>query len=209
LIERPQNCHFVERRETSILYFDKGRSVEYDVRGGMCFPFSFEPSPGHFDYAGYSVLAGMDVLSGKITIFEQRPWVVVENIIGPDNALQYRGVAEWLNRCWSKYFGRRFYYHQPHELKRKYILEIIRSDMVNPDPSFISVPWGSGDEAEALHVVWKAVKLKTVQIERDTRLAQDLLIQKEGKDRPKYIPPSIHALMCVLMAYERFPWRPE
>jgi hypothetical protein len=204
----PTHKHFDSYRKTTWLYFDDEAPRESVIRGGVCFPMHYQ-TPGGVETGGYAVLAGQDLLTGMIHVYTQSPWVTVLDILAaaddpvlPLHAIKYRGISDWFNAAWKEYFGRTFYFTQPEELSRRFRLQISRSPMINPKPIIVEVPvYGPTDFMDS---VWHGVKSEKLKIPQDSELFRDL---GEMMQDDKVMRPSVHALGCCLLGYERFPWR--
>jgi len=201
MIEKPHKAYYELDQRTSTLYFRESESGQYMMRGGVCWPIPVDDG-GKKDVYGYILMAGQNVETKLVTIFEQVQFVVIDHILRPDRSIEHHGISTWFNRCWSKYFASDFFWHQDNELSRKYLLEIIRSEMIRPKPQLIEVGWS--DTEEAKQVIWKFVKLGKLRIEKDSQLYRELEKTKVGE---KQTWPAVHALMCCLCGIERFPWR--
>jgi hypothetical protein len=204
-MRKPINKRYDPRSLTSTLYFKEQEFGEYYMRGGICWPMMYDKD-GNPDIQGFAIMAGQDVETGIVHIFEQFEFVTIEHIIGPDHIFQYHGIAPWFNKCFYRYFGRDFYWHQPDELVRKYRLETIRSKQIEPKPVFIEVPWTDDNDAHLL--VFRYVKLKKILFDKDSELHNQLTLAKNPeKLKKRKTLPAVHALQCVLAGLERFPWR--
>lgn len=204
----PTHNHYDSHRKTTWLYFDDDTARESIIRGGMCFPIAYRSLHG-INTKGYAVVAGQDLADGKIYIYSQRPWVTIENILAtegdpkfPVNAVKYPGLSHWFNEVWKDYYCNRFYYAQPEELSRRFRLQISRSFMIGHRPYMIEVPICSTDDF--MSVIWHWIKSEKIIIEDDSEIMKDL---GELKVEDKDVPPSLHALGCCLLSYDRFPWR--
>lgn len=201
MIEKPNKVHYDTKQRISTLYFENQAFGQQMMRGGVCWPVMVEID-GKKDVRGFILMAGIDVDSGMVTIFEQTPFIVIDNILTPEKVIEYHGIASWFNMCWTRYFAQDFFWNQDFELSKKYRLEIIRSESINPKPQIIEIGWS--DIEEARQVIWKRVKLGKIRIEQDSQLMKELELTKIG-DKQSY--PSVHALMCCLCGIERYPWR--
>jgi hypothetical protein len=203
LIRIPTKCHRNTERETTTLYFGNATPIEYDIRGGICWPISFEVAPGQFQVQGYAVLCGYNVKTGALVVLSQQEWVVVNNVVDSSGIVTHEGLGNWFNRCWSKYFGQKFYYHQPPHLRQRLKLEINRSEPIQPKPIFKEIDWSH--DVEAIHTVWRLAAENKLAWDKDSPLHQDM--QRLSYADTKTITASIHALVCAVMGFERFPWR--
>jgi len=154
---------------------------------------------------GFALLGGMDVQSGIIYIFQQTSFVTIEHVLGDDGGIRFKGLCEWFNRCWSKYFGASFFYHGSGargETYKSYLLQILRSPMVDPTPHFTEILWGDNVDAELR--IWEQLTLKKLQHRNDEPLMNALTSYSVDHERKS---PEIFALMSLLMGFERFPYR--
>jgi hypothetical protein len=183
---------------------------DFIMRGGVCWPMPVEMA-GIQDIQGFILMAGQNVKTKKIYVFEQKTFIVIENIrevvkepgeeIGTEK-VTYRGIVEWLNKNWCRYYGRRYYWHQPRALNKDYRLEISRCFAIQPKPSFVQIDWN--DEAEAMTNIWKYVKTGRLYFDKDSELHEQLQKVKSD-DKMQY--PAVWALSCLVAGIERHPFR--
>ncbi len=200
-MQKPTKAHFNHKRGTSMLYFPDNTLGEYYMRGGICWPTSYEID-GVRDVNGCAVMVGQEVETKICYIFDVQTWIVVDSILDSNQKVEFTGIGLWFNRLWSRFFARDFYWKQDFELAKKYRLEILRSKMVKPKPQFIEVPWT--DDEDALNVVWKQAKMKKLLGDKGSILSEQMALVKKGD---KQVYPAVHALCCAMMGIERFPWR--
>lgn len=199
---KPIGKHYDDHRRTSRLYFDDHPTMECHMRGGICWPIQYEEN-GQLDTNGYAIMAGMDVKTGVVYVFEQEQWVSIDNIINPeDGSMRYVGLSHWFNRVWQEYFGSSFFFHQNFELARRYRLQIYRSPMVYPNPKFKLLP--PTDAHDMVSTIWRYVKEGRLKYERGQILDSQLMAVKSGD---KQVLPAVHALGCLLAGLDRYPWR--
>ncbi|MCP4570578.1 MAG: hypothetical protein GY841_23585 [FCB group bacterium] len=199
---KPRKVLFDMEKQTSTLYFSDGSNGDYRMRGGVCWPMSVERTPGNPDIEGFILMAGQNVDTGKVFIFEQRTFVVIDHIVNQSGVIEYEGISSWINKCWSKYYARDFFWNQTREHAKSYRLEVIRSKMIDPKPQFIEVGWG--DVAEVKHTVWRLVKTGKIWYEKGSQLHEELDLIKKGQIESV---PSVHAMMCLAYGLERYPIR--
>jgi len=203
-MKKPIHRYFDNHRKTSWLYFDDEENPrECYMRGGICFPIRYESLMG-IDNHGYAIIAGQDLKTGIVHVFEQMNWVTIDDILAKDesNAVKYSGLSHWLNMAWNQYFMQAFYFSQPDELSRRFRLQVLRSPMINPKPRFIEIHINNTDDL--LSAIWHRIKTGLLEIEKDSEIASLL---KETKVENKEIFPQIHALGCCLLGLEQYPWR--
>lgn len=215
-IPKPTNRHAEIERGTSMLYFEGQTPHEFYLKGGLCYPASYE-IPGEDsrmirDIKGYAVMAGMDIRTKIVYVFEATSWRSIDNIIDPQTGrITEQGLSHWFNNVWGTYFARKFYWHQRPDMARRYHIEIIRSQMIRPQPEIIEAP--TTDVAELLDCIWlynSQGRLKYTGFEDPikktgpTELHQQLEMVRAGD---KQLMPAVHALGCCLLSMERFPLR--
>lgn len=201
-MDKPTGCQFIPERQTSILFFEDKDAGEYMVRGSVCFPILIDvPSSNTKDIVGYALLGCQNVETGVVHIFEQQEFSTIDHII-TDQRITHKGLNVWFNMCWSKYFGRKFFYAQDYELCRKYRLDIHRSAMLNPKPEMIEIE--THDSADMQHFIWSYIKNVRLVYESGSVL-HNLLAQMKTNDKVTH--PAIYALQVLLCAYDRFPYR--
>lgn len=198
---KPIHRHYDHHRRTSMLFFDDHESMEVYMRGGVCWPIRYEYK-GQIAVNGYVLMAGQDVVTGIVYVFEQMEWVTIDNILVDGNVLRYPGLSHWFNHAWNQYFAQAYFWQQDDELARRHRLQVLRSKMVDPKPRFIEVPYS--DTSDVISCIWARLAAKTLKRERDTVLNEQLEAVKAGD---KQVLPAVHALGCCLLGLERFPWR--
>lgn len=205
----PSSSHYDTYRKTTWLHFDDEYPRESVMKGGICFPVRYRTDRGTNETEGYAVLGGQDLNTGNVYIYSQTSWLSIDNVLAvegdpelPVNAIKYYGLSGWLNKAWTDYYCRSFYYNQPEELSRRFRLHITRSFTVDPKPYIIEVPNYNDDEIISTVGYW--VKIKKVKIEEKSQLIKDLSNMMQDD---KHVTPSVHALGCCLLAFDRFPWR--
>lgn len=197
---RPTKAYPNLDKGTSTLVFgDQYR--EFYVLGGICWPTQFKLLDKPPDIMGYAIVAGKDLETEAVHVFEQREFVTIEHIFNSKQMVQYEGLAPWFNTMWSRYYCNKYYFNQPDELSRKHHLDIIRSQTITCRPQIIDIPMPDGKDA--LHAIWRHVKLGKLTAEKDTPLAEHMGFAKYDE---KATPP-VHALACLLVGLDRHPYR--
>jgi len=209
IIEKPRTAILNEDQSVT-LYFDFDDEeliypqAEFDIRGGICWPVTFRKD-GYVDSQGYIVVAGKNLKTGVITIFEQQQFLVVEPIINRETqVIDYPGISNFINNAFSNYYCRKYYWHQNYEFSKKWRLDILRSPAIGLKPQLIEVPWGEDQDAE--HLIWAKIKQRLLRHDQNAELYNQLQHIKQD-DKKKQILPAVRALQCVLMGIERFPPR--
>ena len=190
-------------RKTSTVYYDNGEQVEYYLRGGICWPTNYEEDNA-VNYGGYVILAGFDVETKEVCLLAEQPFIVVNHIVNDDGSIGEKGLPEFFNKNWSRYYASSYYWGGQHyETHKTHRLEIIRGDMFQPKPKFVHLPEFKEEDRNVL--IWKYLKLqKLLGVLKDTDLYRHM--ERFRPDRKDFYP-SIHALSCLLSGIERHPWR--
>lgn len=176
---------------------------EFDIRGGVCWPITYQIN-GTLESGGHILVAGKNLDSGVVTIFEQQEFMFVEPIINRETQLiEFPGISNFLNNAYANYYCRKYYWHQDPETAKQHRIEITRSQMIKPKPALIEVPWGDGS-SDAGHIIWKFVKANRLQYKKGSELHKQLELTKIDT---KQMYPATHALQCALMGMSRFPFR--
>jgi len=207
LIEKPQTA-ILNTGGSVTLYFEfdeedlRYPQAEFDMRGGVCWPITFRKD-GYVDSQGFIIVAGQNLKTKVVTIFEQQEFMVVEPIRNDTQEIAYPGISNFINHAFSNYYCSKFYWHQNFELSKKWRLDVLRSKMIAPKPSLVEVPWG--DDADAEHLIWAQVKQRLLRHDKEAELYQQL--QAIKRDEKNQIMPAVRALQCLLMGMFRFPLR--
>lgn len=209
MIEKPQTAILNEDQSVT-LYFDfddeelKYPQAEFDIRGGICWPVTFRKD-GYVDSQGYILVAGKNLRTGVVTIFEQQQFLVVEPIVDQETQeIMFTGISNFINNAFSNYYCRKYYWHQNYEFSKKWRLDVLRSPMIEPKPQLVEVPWGEDQDAE--HLIWAKIKQRLLRHDINAELYNQLQHIKQD-DKKSQILPAVRALQCVLMGMERFPLR--
>lgn len=202
-MDRPIDRHYNFEDHTSTLFFDNEVGERYYMRGGICWPV-MSLKDGVYDIRGFALVAGLNVKTQVTTIFEQYPFVTVDNII-EDGKITFRGLAPWLTTMWDRYYVDTYYWAmQEYEVVKKYRLDLMRSKiMAQVKAHMIELRWD--DPQQANMVIWRLIKLKQLKIEAESSLLSALA--KVDKLVLGEINPEVHALQCVTVGMDRFPYR--
>jgi len=202
LIERKTNkeeeamipTRTVHRPERGVTWieWDDGSKAEYSVRGGIAWPVAVEADVGR-RVVGYAVIAGVNVATDRVTVFDHHEFNVVEASDKP-RLVAFGPLAL---RWWSTYYALRYYWRQEAETAWTFRTSIHRSPSILPKPTFTAINWDN--EAAAESVIWQTVA--------DNRLSVDkeLLEMFKLYDGKPWSPPK-HALLCCLVGMQRYPW---
>ena len=201
-IERPLKVHLDGDGKLSILEFSDREVGRYYMRGGICWP-RFEGRD--VGMVGCAVMCGQDVDSGIIRVFEQCEFAVIDHIVTPEGLIEIEGLAPWFNMCWSRYMARKFYYSSSHtETHRKYLLEVLRSKMIEPKPEFIEVFFGDSDDMT--HTLCSRIQERKFQHRAEDQLAEEFPVWHAELGAP---PAVIDAVCVCVEGFSRYQYRPR
>ena len=192
-MDKPRKATYNQKRETSTLYFkDFDDSREFYMRGGVYWPEG--------DADGFAIIGGQQINNGQVYVFEQIEFVTIDDII-QDGQIRYHGLSSWLNRCWSKYFGRRYFWNQLQDLHKRFSLQVYRSSSIEPKPGFIEISLSGKDEAR--HIVNEHIKAGRLILDKDSELAKQLEFARLDNDAHL---PAVEALGRLLAGLQRYPF---
>ena len=145
---------YLEQKKTVVLGFDDTLlDGEYYLRGGLCWP-RFSPGKG---LEGFAVLAGYNIESHGITLFEEHPYKCVSPLATPEGEVLDSGLAPWLNHAASRYYCERFYVPRSYGATAdRYRMELFRSKLVLRPPMLIEL--GEMTPGDLEQVVWGLVQ---------------------------------------------------
>ena len=179
------------------LFFDDSESIaptgKYLIRGGVCFPMITDEGLN-----GHAVLCGRSLDNGKIYVFEESKFIVVDHIWN-GNKVEYEGIIPWLLDMWRTYYGDTFFYQQNFEVVKKYRLQMIKNMMLEPKPRFIECKRKDNDQS--MHTLFEKDMTGNLIYSRSSKIYSEMQ-QFEADIEQKY--PALHALTCALNGYERY-----
>lgn len=192
-------------------FFPTDRAVDFYMRGAVCWPATVGTG---IDTAteGYLLVAGQELATKRIYIFEQTPFVCIDPITSPETGnIQYEGISQRLVIWWSRYYVDTFYWHDHMDTHNRYLRQLIHSEFLNPKPWFVEVIWH--DEAQAQAALWQVIteeRLRHWAGEMPDKGVMEplysalLILRDQGK-----VLPAAKAGMALAMGYEKFPWRSD
>ena len=209
MLDKERNCTTFFFQENSMFPSDRG--VDFMVRGAVCWPATVGRG---VDTAteGFVIVAGQELSTKRIVIFEQRPFVCIDHIISTETRrILYEGIAHAMSVWFSRYFVDTYYWHDHMDTHNRYLIQMVRSDMLQPKPWFAEVIWH--DDSQAKHAVWELVTHNRLvhwageapDKGRMEPLYDALLRFRDNEE----ILPATKAMMTLAIGYERFPWRSE
>lgn len=199
-LQRPIRANYLKDKELSYLEFPDKSGGEYYLRGGICWPKYSGLNEG---IQGFAILAGLDVSTGIIRIFEERRFSSVDHIQTADGKIEIEGLSSWFNKNWNKYYAAYYFFSQIGETHKKYLLDVVRSDMVQPKPLFVEIK--PMEDANIDQIVFS--KLQENKLEYFSEGPVHKCIQQWDLVPTK--PPVAEALGTCISGITRYPYRKQ
>lgn len=200
-IEKPRKANIDLETRVATLTFGRGEEEREEralMAGGVVWPMLVERGRER-DFEGFLLLGGVDVDSGKLTVYEQHEFNVVT--YDPAKGPAFKPCAAWFVKMWARYYARRFYWFQPDDLHKSFALQVSRDELIQPRPVFVEAPWVDDEDSE--QIVWRAVAGKEILYDRDSPLAHQLReAQVKGEQKP-----AVRALQHLLLGIRRYETR--
>ena len=174
------------------LFFEQEQARDFYVRGSVCWPEGKQQ--------GFCIVAGQTLDDKQVWLFDQFEFRTVEHWFNDDQSLRQRGLCYFLQNSWAKYGCRVFFiYSQNAELVRRFLVQIIKSQMVMPKPELIPTPYTDDDKISD-NVIEEYLILQKLKGDKNTTLYSQL----SSPNIDQY--PGPYALKALLAGYEAFPY---
>lgn len=169
----------------------------YHVRGGIRWPnLSVD---GILD--GFAVVCGQELDTGRIYVFEEKPFSTVENIYKDDGNLEYEGLSSWLNLMWTRYYCNTFYDNEWPEARKVFHLQVLRSHNITPKPRMPEVFWR--EDGEPLSRMWELGQAHKLIFGKDGKVHNAVrMVTADVGRRPS---SAVWSLLCCLTGILRCP----
>jgi hypothetical protein len=175
------------------------RDGRYYVKGAISFPVYVE----HDQKAeGWVIVAAQEVKSGEVVVLTDTKWYCVDTEAENDTII-HQGLDGWFSAVWSAYACRTFYHSDKLGTHQQYMLQIIRNDNIEPKPWLCEVQFYDQENAINNLYAWRT-RGKLIIDESSRLMGQLLLWEQTGR---KQMLPAVQALLTLMAAYERYPYR--
>jgi hypothetical protein len=175
--------------------------IEFYLRGGICFPIPVAPGQS----AGFAVLLGLNVVTRKIYVLEQSPWVCVDPMPLRE---RFSGGLETLSSCmntvWARWYSRTWDHIQSESLADQYAKQLRVSPMIAARPQFFPVRFDTIQEANGILLAASASERLAVEPGSPCHRAMTWIQSTPGSscmDSPETV-----ALVSALAGIEQRPW---
>lgn len=200
------------------IFFPTDRSVDFCMRGAVCWPATVGSG---IDTAteGFVLLAGQELSTRRVFVFEQSAFVSIDPIVDPETSrIIYDGITHRMAKWWSRYYCDVYYWHDHMDTHLRYLRQLINSPFLNPTPHFSEVIWH--DQSQAEHSLFELVTHARLihwagndyENGRGQPLYHALLSFRDegeinGSSRKAKVLPATKAAMALAMGFEKYPWR--
>lgn len=193
------------------LYFPDDQSVDFMIRGAVCWPATVGSGVDTVT-EGTILVAGQELSSKRIFVFEQASFVSVDPIIeAGTRRIAFNGITHTMTTWFSRYYIDTYFWHDHMDTHKRYLVQMIRSPYLSPTPFFSEVVWH--DQSQAEHALWELVTYGRLLFFAGE--APD-----KGRSEPLYLPlmlfrdegkvlPAAKAAMVLAMGFEKYPHRKE
>jgi hypothetical protein len=126
----------------------------------------------------------------------------VDHILDPSGKIEVEGISGWLNNCYARYLCWTYYRSGADETHRQYLIQVLRSKMIQPAPCFPEVQIFDHADAENVLFTWRTQQ--KIVMDADSQLHTDLLTwENTGRKRKM---ASVEAMITLVNGYQRFPF---
>jgi hypothetical protein len=203
IVRRPIACNPERNLGFTVLYFrdrDGPAGLPYYMMGSVCWP---EPRPTGIT-EGYSLMAGQDVQTGLIVVFEEFSFATVNHWLNDTGGLVRLGLEQFLVDNWHTYRCGSYVIAQDEVTHKRHARQVWESKTISPVPDFIRVPMSEPVMTGILH---SALDVGKFVGDTRSRLRQETEIYLNQPDLDTE-PPSVRALKYLLAGYEHMPYTP-
>ena len=181
---------------------DQDRDGAYYVRGSIAWPTLNEVTG---DAEGHIIVAGQRLIGNKIIIFADSAFSCIDHVMNDNGTIRKGGLAPWFNWAWSKMHCNLFMRSQGDDVHRQWLMDIVRSKMIQPQPEFpnVSIP----DINDAINMMYSLLGKGGLVIHKDSKLVSQLDLW-EGSGRKAMLPGVLAALILVY-GYQKWPFRAD
>jgi len=175
------------------------------MRGAVVWPFAVPKL--QYQILGYALVAGFNVRSAKVTIFEAMPFFDVAHSIRKNKegmqAVAAEGLCAFTNRAWSTYYCDTYYYNDRKDTHKRNALKCSRMAEVEPKPHFIKLHWD--EKAQADHELLSAIQTRSLY--HDDDILDDEIETYAPDCKEADVHPAVKAVRILLCGLAKYPFR--
>lgn len=206
------NYDVAEKRVT--LFWDDKREhalappsgAKYYMRGGICFPTLIESGGlgAPRDVVGFAVIVGYCFKNYKYYVFGECEFQTIDNVLEPDGGgIALKGACQFFNRMWTTYYCDSYYWAGHPETVQKYILQALRSDLIQPKPHFIEI--STGVPGQQQQSVYEKLQRNAILFRNGGKVHE--AFQSYDARSLENAPCAMKALMDCVSGMDKHPWR--
>jgi hypothetical protein len=182
------------------VYEDQRHDGAYYVRGAIAWPVLNEATGSA---TGFALVAAQRISTGRVYVFAETEFVCIDNVL-EGGKIAVQGLAPWFNWAWAKLHCDTYHRSQNDDLNRDWVIQCMRSPMINPQPGFPHVLIGDVGDAVAVLYSWQA--RGALAMHPESLLVKQLNLW-EGAGR-KAMLPGVLAVLALVAGIQRWPFRP-
>jgi hypothetical protein len=214
LLTHPDQVYYdVSKKLVKLFWNDKiehkmapPNGAEYYCRGGICFPTLTEQGGlgAPRDVLGFVVMVAMCMSTKHYYVIGEKEFQSIDHIIDPDtHGIAVEGVSGFFNKMWSTYYADSYYWSGHSETVMKYLLQVIRSEIVKPQPHFIEIATGvPGQQQQA---VYELLQRGGIHWRKGGKVHESF--QKYDARSIENIPCAVKAMMDCISGMTKHPYR--
>lgn len=207
MIPQPTKATLDPVDKVSNLYFGTDAhpmNGRYAMRGAVCWPIVTLSGMDRVSQ-GHLIIAGQHLDSGILWVFSDAEFVTVDHVVGEAGRIEIEGAVTLFNRAWATFFAKVFYFAHPEALHKPYHLQVLRSKLIDPKPTFIDLE--ADDTVVAQHALWRWMRSGALRIDKDSALAREIGLFQQQQADVKELRPAVHAMCALTHGLDRFGFR--
>jgi hypothetical protein len=193
-------------RYSTNLHFEGGARAKFYMRGSIAWPEGSQE--------GFAMMAGQNIESGEIFIFEQFPFWTIDHWLNPDKTIRKRddgegyhlGLIQFVQDNQALYKSASYFSGGQHvDICRRFSIDLYRNNMLPREHiELISVPYVQevGD-----NLIIEKLQLRKYKAQTDSRLANSVKQWMKLRAAGTGDDMAVHALRILLAGYEYIPWK--
>lgn len=170
----------------------------YQCRGGICWPIAVDKVGSV--RRGFAVMLGLHLDTRRLYLLGQSSFVTVDHVQDDQGRIEFEGLAPWFVDCWARWFADSYGWRQPWETTRRYLSQVLRSQMIQPKPHFIELDWD--DDADAVGAVVEADVSGRLVYPAGSEFHKAWIAWAEAEPDERKRMPEVHAVACAVAAMQ-------
>lgn len=204
IIQRPITAaRDPNNRYRTVLHFERGENIPFYMRGAISWP--------ELEQQGFVLMAGQNIETGIVYIFEQEWFWTVPIWTNPDGTLRkndtggyHLGLIQFIKDWEALYKCAAYFYGGQHpDLTRRYGIELYRNDLTPKNISLIEAPYVKevGDD-----LVFEKMRSQKFMGQWESHLHKSLEKWKSLRSAGIGGNGAIHSLRALFAGLEAYPF---